>query len=86
MREEEALKEDTTGEEAIWLTKLRTKASEVAEGSLNAVTWGPKRNRVFKWLEGIIRDINTGGQQVRHAQTRCPRFRGAPSPSPPSKI
>ena len=42
MKEEEALKEDTSGEETRWLKRLRDRAQQVAKGSLDAVTWlGP---------------------------------------------
>ena len=77
MREEEALKEDETGTEAVWLARLRDRARGVAKGSLDAVTWGPHRRATFNWLEGIVREIRNAPHRTA---MRCPRFKGESKP------
>ena len=72
MREEEALREDTTGEETRWLKRLRDRAQQVAKSSLDAVTWGPHRSNTFNWLEGVFRDIKAA---PRRTALRCPKFK-----------
>jgi hypothetical protein len=72
MKEEEALKEDTSGEETRWLKRLRDRAQQVAKGSLDAVTWGPHRSNTFNWLEGVFRDIKAA---PRRTALRCPKFK-----------
>ena len=72
MKEEEALKEDTSGEEKKWLNRLRDRAQQVAKGSLDAVTWGPHRSNTFNWLEGVFRDIKAA---PRRTALRCPKFK-----------
>ena len=72
MREEEALKEDESGEETRWLKRLRDRAQQVAKGSLDAVTWGPHRSNTFNWLEGVFRDIKAA---PRRTALRCPKFK-----------
>jgi len=72
MREGEALREDTTGEETRWLKRLRDRAQQVAKSSLDAVTWGPHRSNTFNWLEGVFRDIKAA---PRRTALRCPKFK-----------
>eukprot|EP00966_Prymnesium_polylepis_P238874 5524219-Prymnesium_polylepis.1 len=56
MRESELLSKDTTGKDLAVLERLRAGARDIAQGSLDATTWGDNKNRVFAWLESIMQD------------------------------